>query len=105
MAKSLESPTKLTEFAPLAPPESQQSVGIRSTFARWFGINNKNPPTTSKEVAANEVPCPPSRSSSRDDISHHSGESTVSSNPTFIGEGGLPVQYCEGRTLVSVLTR
>jgi hypothetical protein len=104
MAKSLESPTKLTEFAPLAPPESQQS-GIRSTFARWFGINNKNPPPTIKEVVngASEVPCPPSRSSSRDDISQ-SGESTVS-NITYTGEGGLPVQYCEGRTLVSVLTR
>jgi 1-phosphatidylinositol-3-phosphate 5-kinase len=105
MAKSLESPTKLTEFAPLAPPESQQQSGIRSTFARWFGINNKNPPPTIKEVVngANEVPCPPSRSSSRDDISQ-SGESTVS-NITYTGEGGLPVQYCEGRTLVSVLTR
>jgi hypothetical protein len=105
MAKSLESPTKLTEFAPLAPPESQQSTGIRSTFARWFGINNKNPPPTIKEVVtgASEVPCPPSRSSSRDDISQ-SGESTVS-NITYTGEGGLPVQYCEGRTLVSVLTR
>lgn len=104
MAKSLESPTKLTEFAPLAPPESQQS-GFRSTFARWFGINNKNPPPTIKEVVngASEAPCPPSRSSSRDDISQ-SGESTVS-NITYTGEGGLPVQYCEGRTLVSVLTR
>lgn len=104
MAKSLESPTKLTEFAPLAPPESQQSVSIRSTFARWFGINNKNPPTAIKEVVVSEAPCLPSRSSSRDDISQ-SGESTVSSNPTYVGEGGLPIQYCEGRTLVSVLTR
>ena len=96
MAKSLESPTKLTEFAPLNS-EAQQPVGIRSTFARWFGINNKtSPPTTIKEgvVASTEVPIPPSRSSSRDDISQ-SGESTVSSNLT----------YCEGRTLVSVLTR
>ena len=65
MAKSLESPTKLTEFAPLNS-EAQQPVGIRSTFARWFGINNKtSPPTTIKEgvVASTEVPIPPSRSS------------------------------------------
>lgn len=94
MAKSLESPTKLTEFAPLNS-EAQQPVGIRSTFARWFGINNKtNPPIKEGVVATSETPLPPSRSSSRDDISQ-SGESTVSSNLT----------YCEGRTLVSVLTR
>jgi len=43
MAKSLESPTKLTEFAPLHP-ESPQNVGIRSTFARWFGIKTSSPP-------------------------------------------------------------
>lgn len=84
----------MTEFAPLNS-EAQQSAGIRSTFARWFGINNKtNTPTTNKEAAIPEVPLPPSRSSSRDDVSQ-SGESTVSSNLT----------YCEGRTLVSVLTR
>lgn len=97
MAKSLESPTKLTEFAPLNS-EAQQPVGIRSTFARWFGINSKvSPPTGSKDVAPGTVENlqpPPSRSSSRDDISQ-SGESTISSNLT----------YCEGRTLVSVLTR
>ena len=90
MAKSLESPTKLTEFAPLNT-EAQQAPGIRSTFARWFGINNKPSPPI-REVPENVQP--PSRSSSRDDISVQSSE-TASTNMT----------YTEGRTLVSVLTR
>lgn len=95
MAKSLESPTKLTEFAPLNA-EAQQNASFRSTFARWFGINTKTTTAAAKEPppGPSEIQKPPSRSPSRDDVSQ-SGESTVSSNPT----------YAEGRTLVSVLTR
>lgn len=95
MAKSLESPTKLTEFAPLNA-EAPQNAGIRSTFARWFGINAKPANTVTKEPSPgpSEIPKPPSRSPSRDDVSQ-SGESIASSNHT----------YTEGRTLVSVLTR
>lgn len=87
MAKSLESPTTLTEFAPLhSEVQSEVTSGIRSTFARWFGMNKSGPPL--KEVQ--EVP---SLSSSRDDVSL-SGESITSS-----------AMYSEGRTLVNVLTR
>lgn len=89
MAKSLESPTTLTEFAPLhSEVQSEPTSGIRSTFARWFGMNKSGPPL--KEVQENASI---SHSSCRDDVSQ-SGEI---SNPNAM--------YSEGRTLVNVLTR
>ena len=87
MAKSLESPTRLTEFAPLNP-EAQPTASIRSTFARWFGINNNNsnnktsPPTSSAGGQDPPSPLPSDTASIRDDASQ-SGESCVSSNPTY----------------------
>ena len=89
MARSLESPTKLTEFAPLHSEVQPETSGIRSTFARWFGINKTNPPI--KEIP--EIPSP----------SH----STVSLEASLTNESlnTSSISYSEGRTLVNVLTR
>jgi 1-phosphatidylinositol-3-phosphate 5-kinase len=99
MAKSLESPTKLTEFGnPPLHPESPQNVGIRSTFARWFGIKTSSPPqsaigTIKEGLVVSD--CSPDEataiSQSIDDFSSISSSSTAT--------------YTEGRNLVSVLTR
>ena len=96
MAKSLESPTKLTEFAPLHP-ESPQNVGIRSTFARWFGINNKtsSPPPAAIGTIKEGQPfdCVPDEAAAICE----SVDSSISTSST--------ATYTEGRNLVSVLTR
>ena len=89
MAKSLESPTTLTEFAPLhSEVQSEATSGIRSTFARWFGINKNTPPIKEVQEVASL-----SHSSSKDDVSV--SEESITSSAT----------YAEGRTLVNVLTR
>lgn len=59
MAKSLESPTKLTEFATLVGVEgvegAQEASGLRSTLARWFGINPIKTPTAEEPNIQQQV--------------------------------------------------
>ena len=97
MAKSLESPTKLTEFAPLNS-EAQQP-GLISAFSRWFGgKTNKSGSAGSGAVGESRES---SASSSRDDLTR------VASGTGDVTGLSLPIGnvYGEGRTLVSVLTR
>ena len=91
---------------------------FRSTFARWFGINSsKTSPQVVVAEQQEQSASQPDSISYRDDASQ-SGESCVSSNPSYSEGGALLFLCCSlecilsliffkstGRNLVSVLTR
>lgn len=91
MSKNLQSPTKLTEFAPLQPEEKQQSVGqfISKFFKLGKSPINENAGSESSDTTSHEST--PSRETSAD------------INPTI--STVYPVDVNEGRSLPNVLKR
>lgn len=93
MNKNLQSPTKLTEFAPLQPEERQQGVG--QFISKFFKI-------TRTPVSGEQTPV-----ESVDDLSQESlptwavdaSESSSSSKDVY------SVDFSEGRSLPNVLKR
>lgn len=88
MNKNLQSPTKLTEFAPLQPEEKQQGVG--QFISKFFKLN-RSAPAEPSVLEANE-------DSSRD-ISPARDVSSSSKDTIY------PVDVTEGRSLPNVLKR
>lgn len=98
MNKNLQSPTKLTEFAPLQPEEKQQGVG--QFISKFFKLSK---PT---------VPSEPTRSESFEDLSQESvpawaadtSESSHSAKDS-VSDDVYPGDATEGRGGPNVLKR
>lgn len=98
MNKNLQSPTKLTEFAPLQPEEKQQGVG--QFISKFFKLSK---PTT---------PTEPARSESFEDLSQEAvpawaAETSESSNSLkdSVSDDVYPGDVSEGRGVPNVLKR
>lgn len=88
MNKNLQSPTKLTEFAPLQPEEKQQGVG--QFISKFFKLGRSTPTEPSVLEASED--------SSRD-ISPAREVTSGSKDAIY------PVDVTEGRSLPNVLKR
>lgn len=100
MNKNLQSPTKLTEFAPLQPEERQQSVG--QFISRFFKLGRSSPgeeqspavSETSSDVSQELVP------SWAVDANVEASEKTRKQQESY-----YEVDVTEGRSLPNVLKR
>lgn len=94
MNKNLQSPTKLTEFAPLQPEEKQQGVG--QFITKFFKLTKT--PVSGEQTPVDNV----------DDLSQESlptwAAETLESNSSA-KDPVYPVDINEGRSLPNVLKR
>ncbi|KAF5299848.1 hypothetical protein FQA39_LY11385 [Lamprigera yunnana] len=95
MNKNLQSPTKLTEFAPLQPDEKQQSVG--QFISKLFKLN-KSSPTTEASTNTDRLP----ESLSQESLPTWAAESD---NCEGRNDYYYQVDVTEGRSLPNVLKR
>uniref|UniRef100_V9IJF6 1-phosphatidylinositol-3-phosphate 5-kinase n=1 Tax=Apis cerana TaxID=7461 RepID=V9IJF6_APICE len=99
MNKNMNSPSKLTEFAPLSPEESQP--GVASLFSKFFNFTKG-----SQNVDDSTISSTNEEQSSSDSESWKQSESTEKSpeddNSSMMN---FPLDSCEGRSLPNVLKR
>lgn len=95
MNKNLQSPTKLTEFAPLQPEEKQQSVG---QFITKFFKLSRTP------VSGEHTPVDNSDNLSQESLPTWAIDTSDTSSNTK-ESGVYPVDITEGRSLPNVLKR
>lgn len=98
MNKNLQSPTKLTEFAPLQSEEKQQSVG--QIISKFFKLNKTSPngdfPSSSLEKSAEHV--------SQESLPAWAIDSTTEAGESR-SDSYYQVDVNEGRSLPNVLKR
>lgn len=94
MNKNLQSPTKLTEFAPLQPEEKQQGVG---QFITKFFKLAKTP------VSGEQTPVDNADTLSQESLPNWAIDTLESSTSTK--DPVYPVDITEGRSLPNVLKR
>ncbi|KAF7268563.1 hypothetical protein GWI33_018316 [Rhynchophorus ferrugineus] len=90
MSKNLQTPTKLTEFAPLQQEEKPQSVG--QFISKFFKISK-----------AEEVPTSESDTTLQENVPNWAKDASDSSDSSI--QNMYPVNVNEGRTLPNILKR
>ncbi|XP_012235504.1 putative 1-phosphatidylinositol 3-phosphate 5-kinase [Linepithema humile] len=99
MNKNMNSPSKLTEFAPLSPEESQPVVA--SIFSKFFNFTRNSPNTNDSTVSSNN-----DERSSSDSESWKQSESTEQTpDDDSTSMINFPLDTSEGRSLPNVLKR
>ncbi|KRT82307.1 hypothetical protein AMK59_4326 [Oryctes borbonicus] len=97
MNKNLQSPTKLTEFAPLQPEEKQQ--GVTQFFTKIFKLNR----------STNHTEHPNSQENNSEKLLQESlpawANETTSETESSQSENSYSVDIAEGRSLPNVLKR
>ncbi|XP_011640155.1 1-phosphatidylinositol 3-phosphate 5-kinase isoform X2 [Pogonomyrmex barbatus] len=99
MNKNMNSPSKLTEFAPLSPEESQPVVA--SLFSKFFNFTRNSPSANDSTVSSNN-----DERSSSDSESWKQSESTEQTpDDDSASIMNFPLDTSEGRSLPNVLKR
>lgn len=98
MNKNLQSPTKLTEFAPLQPEERQQSVG--QFISRFFKLGRSSPGEEQSLAVSESV-----SDVSQEILPTWAADTSVEGSEKTRNEAYYEVDVTEGRSLPNVLKR
>ncbi|EZA56689.1 Putative 1-phosphatidylinositol-3-phosphate 5-kinase [Ooceraea biroi] len=99
MNKNMNSPSKLTEFAPLSPEESQP--GVASLFSKFFNFTRNSPSINDSTVSSNND----ERSSSDSESWKQSESMEQTPDDDSTSMMNFPLDSSEGRSLPNVLKR